>query len=172
MFRQMRRGKQALSKAQCEEILQRATCGVLAVLGDGGYPYAVPLSYLYADGKLYFHCAKEGHKLDALLREPKASFCVVDRDEVIPQEYTTYFCSVIAFGKVQEVVDETKKGEIIDQLALRYAPHDTDKNRSEAIRREWSALCVLQMTVEQLSGKEAIELVRRRKEEGREGQPC
>lgn len=110
--------------------------------------------------------------MDALRREPKASFCVVDRDEVVPQEYTTYFRSVIAFGKVQEVVDETKRGEIIDRLALRYAPHDTEKNRSETIRREWSALCVLQMTVEQLSGKEAVELVRRRKEDEREGQPC
>ena len=64
MFREMRRNKQQLSRAECEEILRRAASGVLAVSGDGGYPYAVPLSYVYEDGKLWFHCALSGHKLD------------------------------------------------------------------------------------------------------------
>ena len=68
---------------------------MLALSGDGGYPYAVPLSYLYHQGKLYFHCAKSGHKLDALRREPKASFCVVAQDQVAPLEYTTLYRSVI-----------------------------------------------------------------------------
>ena len=78
MFRQMRRNRQQLSRERCEEILSRATSGVLAVLGDEGYPYAVPLSYVYSEGKFYFHCARQGHKLDAIRREPKASFCVID----------------------------------------------------------------------------------------------
>ena len=65
MFREMRRKRQALTQAQCQAILEQGSCGVLALSGDGGYPYAVPLSYLYHQGKLYFHCAKSGHKLDA-----------------------------------------------------------------------------------------------------------
>lgn len=65
MFRQMRRNRQQLSRERCEEILNRAASGVLAVLGDEGYPYAVPLSYVYSEGKFYFHCARQGHKLDA-----------------------------------------------------------------------------------------------------------
>lgn len=94
-FRPLRRRKQALSAQLCEEILRRGTSGVLALAGDGGYPYAVPMSYAFDGGKLYFHCAREGHKLDAIRREPKASFCVIDRDTVVPEEYTTYFRSVI-----------------------------------------------------------------------------
>ena len=105
MFRPMRRNKQALSPAQCEAVLTRGSSGVLAVSGDDGYPYAVPLSYVYAGGRLYFHCAASGHKLDAVRRCSKASFCVIDQDRVVPEEYTTYFRSVIVFGQVRELTD-------------------------------------------------------------------
>jgi len=85
MFRAMRRTKQAMSFADSEVVLARNTAGVLAAAGDDGYPYAVPLSYVYADGKIYFHCAKEGHKLDAISRCEKVSFCVIDTDQVVPE---------------------------------------------------------------------------------------
>ena len=87
MFRPMRRSRQALGVDACRDVLARGASGVLAVLGDGGWPYAVPLSYAFDGEKLYFHCAREGHKLDAIRREARASFCVVDRDEVVPEEY-------------------------------------------------------------------------------------
>ena len=90
-------------------VLSRGTSGVLALLGDGGWPYAVPMSYAFDGEKLYFHCAREGHKLDAIRREARASFCVVDRDEVVPEEYTTYFRSAIAFGRVRVIEDESAK---------------------------------------------------------------
>ena len=72
MFREMRRKRQALSMEETAAILYRGTSGVLALSGDDGYPYAVPMSYVYTDGKIYFHCAKAGHKLDALKRHAKA----------------------------------------------------------------------------------------------------
>lgn len=91
MFREMRRKNQQLPQEECNRILQVATSGVLAVDGDDDYPYAVPLSFAYEDGRLYFHVAKSGHKLDALRRNPKASFCVIEQDEVMPKIYTTFF---------------------------------------------------------------------------------
>ena len=93
MFRPMRRFKQALSPEECRAVLERGTSGVLALTGDGGWPYAVPLSYVYADGKLYFHSAKSGHKVDAIRSCPRVSFCVIDQDHIVPEEYTTYFGS-------------------------------------------------------------------------------
>ena len=117
MFRDMRRKRQALPPEQCAAILRRGTSGVLALAGDAGYPYAVPLSYVYTDGKLYFHCAKAGHKLDAIQREPRASFCVIDQDEIVPEEYTTYFRSVIAFGRIRILADDAQKRSAIDALA-------------------------------------------------------
>ena len=159
MFREMRRKRQALTQAQCQAILEQGSCGVLALSGDDGYPYAVPLSYLYHQGKLYFHCAKSGHKLDALRREPKASFCVVAQDQVAPLEYTTLYRSVIVFGRLRELEDDKEKRAAIEALALKYAPQDTPAHREEAIQRDWGPLCVLELTPEHVSGKQGKDLI-------------
>lgn len=161
MFRELRRKKQKLSMTDCVEILNRGTSGVLALAGDDGYPYALPISYVYDGEKLYFHSAKSGHKLDAILRNPKASFCVIDKDQIVPEEYTTYFRSVIVFGTIRILEDDAERWKGIEKLALKYAPDDTQENRKNAIEREWKPLCMLEMTPEYISGKEAIELVGR-----------
>lgn len=161
-FPAMRRKNQLLSARQCAAVLQEGTSGVLAVSGANDYPYAVPLSYVYDGQKLYFHSAKNGHKIDAVRRNPKASFCVIDRDEVIPEEYTSYFQSVIVFGRIRILEDETEKWAAIEKLALKYAPRDSAANREKAIEREWAPLCLLEMTIEHMTGKEAIERVKAR----------
>ena len=164
MFRTMRRSKQQLSPEACTRILQQGTSGVLAVAGDDGYPYAVPLSYVYDGRTLYFHCAKEGHKLDAIARDPKASFCVIAQDDVLPEKFTTCFRSVIVFGKVRILTDEAEKRAAVEKLALRYSPHVPEHDREAEIDRFWPGLCMLALEPEQITGKEAIELVRRREE--------
>jgi len=160
MFREMRRTRQQLSQEASEAILHRGSSGVLALLGDGGYPYAVPLSYVYHDGKLYFHGAKSGHKMDAVRANPKASFCVIDQDQIVAEEYTTYFRSVIAFGQIRILEDEGELRRAIEVLALKYHPGDSAQHRNQAIDREFSVMGMLEMTIEHLTGKEAIELVR------------
>ncbi len=158
MFRPMRRYKQALTQTECAAVLQRGTSGVLALSGDGGYPYAVPLSYVYQDGALYFHCAKSGH--NAIARCPKASFCVIDQDRIVPQEYTTYFRSVIAFGTVRVLEEETEKRAAIQALAAKYAPRENPASQQAAIDREWAALCMLELSISHMTGKQAIELTK------------
>ena len=160
MFREMRRKRQLLSEKEAGEILKRGTSGVLALAGDDGYPYAVPISYVYDGEKLYFHSSKSGHKLDAIAAEPKASFCVIDQDRIVPEEYTTYFRSVIAFGRVRVMEDEAEKRQAIEKLAQKYAPQSTPQDRAAAIDREWKPLCMLEMTIDHMTGKEAIELVK------------
>ncbi len=169
MFREMRRKNQSLSPADCAAILRQGTSGVLALLGDDGYPYAVPLSYVYDGQNIYFHSAKTGHKLDAVRAHAKASFCVIGQDDIVPQEYTTYFRSVIAFGTVRILEDEAEKRRAIQALALKYAPEDSEENREAAINREWVPLCLLELSIEHLSGKEAIELVREKRREMPQG---
>ena len=160
-FRPMRRNRQQLSEEESIEILQKATSGVLALLGDNGYPYAVPISYVYADGKIYFHSALSGHKVDAIRSCDKASFCVIEQDIVKPEKYTTYFRSVIAFGRIHIEEDETEKLAIARLLGNRYNP-----NQEEALQKEieggLSRMLVIRMDIEHLTGKEAIELVRQR----------
>ncbi len=158
MFPEMRRKKQLLSRAESDAILYEGTSGVLA-LWDGEYPYAVPLSYVYNGEKLYFHCAKAGHKIDAIRSHPKASFCVTGQDQVVPEEYTTYYRSVIVFGQVRELEDENEKRAAAQRLAARYAPENSPERHQEIIRREWKNLCLLEMSVDSLTGKKAIELV-------------
>ncbi len=157
-FREMRRKRQQLSEEESIDILKKGTAGTLALLGDNGYPYAVPISYVCADGKLYFHSALIGHKIDAIRNCDKASFCVIDKDDVQPEKYTTYFRSVIAFGRIHIIEDEQEKLETARLLGDRYNP-----NQEEALQKELekglSRMVMIRFDIEHLTGKEAIELV-------------
>jgi nitroimidazol reductase NimA-like FMN-containing flavoprotein (pyridoxamine 5'-phosphate oxidase superfamily) len=127
-FRAMRRKRQQLSDEESIGILQKATAGTLALLGDNDYPYAVPISYVYHERKLYFHSALAGHKVDAIRKCDKASFCVIDKDEVHPEKYTTFFRSLIAFGRIHIIEDEQEKQETARLLGNRYN-QDEDRTR-------------------------------------------
>jgi uncharacterized protein len=158
MFREMRRKKQLLSRAAALEILNRGTSGVLGVSGDEGYPYTVPLSYAYQDDKLFFHCANAGHKLDGIQRNDKVTFCVIDRDEVIPQTFTTHFRSVIVFGRARLLTEPAEKRQALECLAAKYSPGLSEAGQQE-IDREWKRVTVIEVRIEHLTGKEAIEMV-------------
>lgn len=157
-FRPMRRIRQLLNDEEAKKILANGTHGVLAVSGDDDYPYAVPLSYVYANGSLYFHSAVQGHKVDALRRNPKTSFCVVERDEIRPAEYTTYFRSVIAFGHVTILESDEEKMAALRQIGERYNPGHPADAQHEA-EKSLSRVLVLRMEIDHLTGKQAIELV-------------
>lgn len=160
MFRDMRRKKQMLSDNETIEILKNGSSGVLALLGDDEYPYAVPMSYVYDDFKLYFHGAKHGHKIEAIKKYNKASFCVMDQDKIVPEEYTTYFRSAIVFGKIRLLEDENEIKEAINTLALKYYPQGDETHRNQEITKEWKALCMIELSIEHMTGKEAIELTK------------
>ena len=161
MYPEMRRKKQALSPATCDAILQAGTSGVLALSGADGQPYAVPLSYVYHEGKVYFHCARAGHKLDLLDQNPKVSFCVIGQDQVVPEKYTTYYRSVIVFGTVRRLTAGEEKRAAILALARRYSPDEPAEGVEAEIARYWDALCMLELTPGHITGKECIELVGR-----------
>ena len=160
-FREMRRKRQQLTDEESIGILQKATAGTLALLGDNDYPYAVPISYVYHEGKLYFHSALAGHKVDAIRKFDKASFCVIEQDDVQPKKYTTFFRSVIAFGRIQIIEDETEKLAMARMLGNRYNPNDDDSLKKE-IESGLSRMLMIRFDIEHLTGKEAIELVRQR----------
>ena len=158
-FREMRRKRQQLSNEESVGILQKSTSGTLALLGDNGYPYVVPISYVYSDGKLYFHSAPCGHKIDAIRNCDKASFCVIDADDVKPKEYTTYYRSVVVFGRISIIEDETEKMAAARLLSERYNPNDEEGFRKE-IEKGFARMLAIRFDIEHLTGKEAIELVR------------
>ena len=159
MLPEMRRKAQQLPQAEAEEILRAGSSGVLALAGEEGYPYALPISYVYHQGRLYFNCAPAGHKLDAIARCPKASFCVIAQDDVVPELYTTRYRSVIAFGSIRRLEDEQAMITALDVLGRKYAP---DLDPSAEIAGSLHRVCVLEMTIDHLTGKEGIELTRLR----------
>lgn len=159
MIRAMRRSKQQLTDEDAWAVLNTGTWGVLAVSGDDGFPYTVPLNYVVHNGAIYFHCAKAGHKLDAILACDKVSFCVVDRDTVVPEEFTSYYRSTVAFGRAHVVEDEAEKQESLIALALRYNPNETAA--AEEAAKAGSRMHMVRIDIEHLTGKQAKELVSR-----------
>ena len=162
MFREMRRHNQQLTADECIEVLNRCTSGVLAVLGDDDYPYAVPLSYAYKDGCLWFHGALTGHKIDAIDGCPKVSFCVIDKDDVVPEKLTTVYRSVIAFGKAHILDDERKIAQGARILGEKYLRGMSDRVESE-IAQSMPKLTVIRMDIEHMTGKEGVELTAQKK---------
>ena len=165
MFREMRRKRQLLTMEQTEDILRRNNTGTLAVSGDDGYPYSVPVNYVYSDGKIYIHGARAGHKIDAVKNCDKVSFSVIDRDTLVPEEFTTYFASAIVFGRARLLESGNEFEASIYALAKKYSPEATDEAVENEVAKFRSSLCMICIDIEHMSGKEAIELVRQRKGE-------
>jgi nitroimidazol reductase NimA-like FMN-containing flavoprotein (pyridoxamine 5'-phosphate oxidase superfamily) len=157
MFREMRRSKQLLSMQDTVAVMDRCTNGILACLGDEDYPYAVPLSYVYFNDKIYFHSAKVGHKIDAITKNSKVSFSVIDEDTIVSEEYTTYFRSVIAFGKAR-IVEGDEWLEAFKALVEKYSGDQPEKAKHKEIIGCTQAY-IIAIDIEHITGKEAIEFV-------------
>lgn len=152
MFREMRRKGNALSREDTIEILSKNTNGVLAVSGDDGYPYTVPLSYVYDNNKIFFHCATEGHKLDAIEKYEKVSFCVIEEDNIIPEDFNTLFRSAIAFGNARILTDEKEKEHVLEIILQKYSPEFIETGR-KYIEQEWNNCKAVEIAIEHLTGK-------------------
>ncbi len=161
LFREMRRKKQLLPIEETEDILKNGQSGVLAVSGDDEYPYAVPISYVYDSGKIYVHCATSGHKLDGIARNNKVSFCVIGTDHIVPEEFTTYYRSAIAFGKARILAGDAEKRTALKRIVRKYSPGYEDEG-DEEIQRTLDRVCMVEITIEHMTGKEAIELKKNR----------
>ena len=160
MEREMRRFRQELPAEDTKRILSEGKYAVLAVDGDEGYPYAVPLNYVYDGCTIFIHSAAVGHKADSIRRNPKCSLCVVDKDDVIPEEFTSYFRSVIVFGRARIVESTDEKIRALRLLAYKYSP---GIDPAAEIDRFIKTVCIIRIDIDKMSGKEAVELTREQK---------
>lgn len=153
MFRTMRRFKQELTREECLAVLRSQPRGVLSLLGENGYPYGLPIDYWYneTDGKLYFHGAKEGHKIDAIRACDKASFCVHDEGQRVAVEWPLHFCSVIVFGRIAPVTDAALTETACRRLAEKFTDDVAYIDAEIAAARD-RVLC-LALTPEHMTGK-------------------
>jgi nitroimidazol reductase NimA-like FMN-containing flavoprotein (pyridoxamine 5'-phosphate oxidase superfamily) len=149
----MIRFKQQIPEEECIEILKNEPRGVLSVLGDDDYPYTVPMDFIYEpkENRIYFHCAKVGHKLDAIARHDKASFCVMDEGFRKSGEWALNISSVIVFGRIRPVEDREKTLEKVLALGIKYHP-TVEAAQAELDKAADRVLC-LEMEIEHMTGK-------------------
>ena len=152
MFREMRRKDKMKTYEEAVQILGECTNGVLSVIGDGGYPYGVPVSYIYHDGKIYFHCAGEGHKLDAIKADSRVSFTVVGADEIAPEKFTTMYKSVIAFGRASVIETDEEKMAALNLIREKYSGN-FPKEGAAYIEKFWDKTTVVVIEIEHMTGK-------------------
>ena len=163
MFRSMRRKKQILSQEDTVDILENCSAGVLGVIGDDGYPYTVPLSYTYMDDKIFIHSAVDGHKIDSIKKNDKVSFTVIEMDEVIQETFTSHFRSVVIFGRARILSDDSLKRLALESLVEKYSP-DYIKEGDEEIAKDWDRVSLIEINIEHMTGKEAIEIVNEKRQ--------
>ena len=160
MEQKMRRFKQQVAIDDAVKILNRCTNGILSLVDTEGAPYGVPISYVY-DGHnhLYLHSAASGRKIDCIKANARCSFCVVSQDNIVPEEFTTYFRSVIVAGKIKILTEaeEIRHGLIL--LSDKYCP---GIDPTKEIDKFKNTVKVMRIDIDNITGKESIELVRQR----------
>lgn len=153
MFRKMRRFKQEISKEECIEILINEKRGVLSMIGDDGYPYGIPLNHYYdrENNCLYFHGAKEGHKVDAIKNNSKVSYCVYEKGTKKEGHWSLNVRSVVVFGKASFVEDIDECIKIASNIWWKFG---TDKNElEEEIKHSSSRVMCIKIEIEHMTGK-------------------
>ena len=152
MFRDVVRFKQKLSEEECRQVLREEKRGVLALAGDDGYPYTVPINHWYndEDGKLYFHSGASGHKIDAIRACDKASFCVIDRGES-RGDWSLYFKSVVVFGRVR-IIEDHEWALVISRRLSRKFIQDEEYIEREIRNSGGRVLCFV-LEPEHITGK-------------------
>lgn len=151
MFRKMRRDDKKLTIEESIDILNIGEVGVLSTISSYGYPYGVPLNYAVKEGHIYFHCAKEGYKLENIKNNARVSFCVVSDVELLPSKFDTNYKSVIVFGKAKEVLGEEKIDglkAIVNKYSKNYL-----KEGEKYIQNASKNIKIIKIDVEHITGK-------------------
>lgn len=161
MFRPMRRIKQQIPESEAMDILRHSNTCTLALFGDDGYPYSLPINYVFVDGKIYFHGANEGHKYDAIDRNPKVSLSVIAQDEIYQQKYTNRYKSVIVFGTARLLTDRDAIYKACYDLAASTCP-DAMEGIPAEIEDGIDDVAVVEITPQHITGKEGLELYKLR----------
>ena len=151
MFKEMRRKDRELKNDEIIEILKSNSYGILSTISEDGYPYGVPISYIFVNDAIYFHCAVKGQKLDNISKDDKVSFCVVGETCLLPADFSTKYESVVVFGKAIEVFEDEKNMALLEILN-KYSPDFIEQGK-EYISRAGKATKVIKICIEHISGK-------------------
>ncbi|WP_448536478.1 pyridoxamine 5'-phosphate oxidase family protein [Pseudothermotoga sp.] len=149
-FKPLRRKDRALEEDEALEILSKSNYGVLCVF-DGNYPYGVPVNYVYEDGFIYIHSAKEGHKIESIKSFDRVSFTVVGSSQVMENEFSTKYESVVVFGRA-EILQGEQVIPALRKLVYKYSPRYTNE-AERIIQDSFKDVAVIRIKIEHVQGK-------------------
>ena len=153
MFRSIKKKKNEISTEDAKELLRISRRGILAVNGDNGYPYAIPINYFYdeTNGKIYFHGSRVGHKVDSLKKCDKICFTVVGQETAKEEAWAPYVRSAVVFGRCRQIEDREETLKTLKRFAMKYYPDE--QMADEEIARSAKAVRVFEIEIEHISGK-------------------
>ena len=154
MFREMRSKANMLTNEEVENILKTSPNGTLALYGENGYPYSVPVNFVYSDGKIYFHGAAEGYKLDCMKKDPHVSFSVIGKDDIAKENFTTLFSSVIAFGTIRVIDTMEEKIPVLEGMVGKYSAEFMESGK-ELISKGCGSVAY-ELTIDHMTGKKGM----------------
>ena len=154
MFREMRSKANMLTNEEVENILKTSPNGTLALYGENGYPYSVPVNFVYSDGKIYFHGAAEGYKLDCMKKDPHVSFSVIGKDDIAKENFTTLFSSVIAFGTIRGIDTMEEKIPVLEAMVGKYSAEFMESGK-ELISKGCGSVAY-ELTIDHMTGKKGM----------------
>ena len=154
MFREMRSKANMLTNEEVENILKTSPNGTLALYGENGYPYSVPVNFVYLDGKIYFHGAAVGYKLDCMKKDPHVSFSVIGKDDIAKENFTTLFSSVIAFGTIRVIDTMEEKIPVLEAMVGKYSAEFMESGK-ELISKGCGSVAY-ELTIDHMTGKKGM----------------
>jgi nitroimidazol reductase NimA-like FMN-containing flavoprotein (pyridoxamine 5'-phosphate oxidase superfamily) len=152
MFKKIRNSKRQLEDTDISRILEEGEYGILATIGENQYPYTTPLSYVYLNNAIYFHCAPEGHKLDNIRFNNKVSFCVVGKTKVLPAQFSTIYESAVIFGNASIVTECDEKNAVLISIIDKYSP-EFKKEGLEYINKAVARTNIVKITIAHATAK-------------------
>lgn len=151
MFREMRRIDRALPQEEIETLLNNGEYGFLSTVGNNGYPCIVPVSYVYLENCIYFHCATEGQKLDNIRQNDKVSFSVVGDTKILAEKFSTNYKSVVIYGRAKEVEDEYKS-KLLMELIKKYSNEFYEKGM-KYVENAKDKTMLIKIDIDHITGK-------------------
>lgn len=151
VFRPLRKSHAALSEEATKAVLKNSEYGIFGTIGEHGYPHTVPINYVYMNDCIYFHCAKEGHKIDNIEKNNKVSFTAVGYHKVLADKFDSEYESAIIFGRAIEVYDQEKEAALLEMIH-KYSPAYL-KAGQEYIDRAKNHIKIIKIEVDHLAGK-------------------
>jgi len=150
MFPTLKREKYSMLQEEANNLLDRSKHGVLSMISPNGYPYSVFVNHLVMNGKIYIHCAKEGHKLDCIRFNPHVSFATAEKVQIIPQHFTTHYTSIICFGRAK-LINANK--EVLQGFIDKFSPDFQEKGK-KVIDADFNDTQLIEIEIDHITGKD------------------